>query len=418
MQIHNLRMKKPTVAIILDQRRAKKSNLYPIKLRITFERKRQYYSTPFDLSVDDFDRVMNGKKKSEKDKILRSRLLDFENKARGVIDGMPQFNWEKFEKLYLSDRAAKDTIIGAFAQYAQELRAEGRIRTAVSYECSMRSIDKFYPNAKFLDVTPEFLKRYEKWMTDAGNSITTVGIYLRSLRTLFNILIAEGRLNKEYYPFGKRRYEIPTSVSRKIALPLDEIATIYHYKPEPNSTAARMKDYWLFSYLCNGINLKDLCLLRYRNIEGDSIVFERAKTARTKRVAEKIRVILTDELKEIIEKWGNKPSSKEEFLFPILSHGLTEERQMQLIQQANRLINDHMKSIAKDLGIDKPVTTYVARHSFATILKRSGASTEFIQEALGHSSIKTTASYLGSFEDETRRETVKALTAFKKSNEI
>ena len=72
-----------------------------------------------------------------------------------------------------------------------------------------------------------------------------------------------------------------------------------------------------------------------------------------------------------------------------------------------------MKSIAKHLKITKDVTTYAARHSFATILQRSGASTEFISEALGHSNVKTTQNYLGGFEDETKKETVKALTAFK-----
>ena len=72
-----------------------------------------------------------------------------------------------------------------------------------------------------------------------------------------------------------------------------------------------------------------------------------------------------------------------------------------------------MKSIAQQLNITNEVTTYAARHSFATILQRSGASTEFISEALGHSNVKTTQNYLAGFEDETKKETTKALTAFK-----
>ncbi len=72
-----------------------------------------------------------------------------------------------------------------------------------------------------------------------------------------------------------------------------------------------------------------------------------------------------------------------------------------------------MKAIAEDLGIEQPCTTYAARHSFATILQRSGASTEFISEALGHSNVKTTQNYLAGFEDDIKKETVKALTAFK-----
>ena len=68
-----------------------------------------------------------------------------------------------------------------------------------------------------------------------------------------------------------------------------------------------------------------------------------------------------------------------------------------------KTINKYMKRIGTDIGYDKPVTTYSARHSYATILKRSGAPLSFISESLGHKSLLTTESYLDSFEDETRR---------------
>lgn len=77
-------------------------------------------------------------------------------------------------------------------------------------------------------------------------------------------------------------------------------------------------------------------------------------------------------------------------------------------------INDWMRKIRKILCIEKTVTTYVARHTFSTIMKRSGASTEFIQEALGHTNIKTTENYLDSFEKEVKKEFSSKLTAFKR----
>lgn len=79
------------------------------------------------------------------------------------------------------------------------------------------------------------------------------------------------------------------------------------------------------------------------------------------------------------------------------------------------VINEHMKGVAEKLGIGSDLTTYAARHSFATILQRSGVSAEFISEALGHSNVRTTQNYLAGFEDESKREVVKALTAFKKT---
>ncbi|MEJ7739614.1 MAG: site-specific integrase [Chitinophagaceae bacterium] len=401
-------------ATVLDTRREKNDNTFPVKLRVTFERKQQYYPTPYDLTKKAFEKVMFGQRLTDEDKLLKKQIAAFENKAIEIIGNLPLFTWKAFEKHYLINRGAKDSINHAFAEYAAGLREAGRIGTAVSYECAQNSLYKFIPDAKFADVTPDSLRKYEKWMLTAGNSVTTIGIYLRSLRTLFSNAINEGMLTKEYYPFGKKRYEIPTGNNIKKALPLKDIAAIYRYKPEAGSMTDRTKDYWVFMYLCNGINVKDMCLLKYENIKGDVLEFERAKTARTKRKVEPIRVTLTGEVQAIINKWGNKPKDGSTFIFPVLEKGITPERERQLIQQLTHLINDRMKSIARQLGITNDVTTYAARHSFATVLQRSGASTEFISEALGHSNVKTTQNYLAGFEDESKRETIKALTAFEK----
>ena len=82
---------------------------------------------------------------------------------------------------------------------------------------------------------------------------------------------------------------------------------------------------------------------------------------------------------------------------------MSEDEKLKVKNQFIKTINNYMKKIGKDIGYDKPLTTYAARHSYATILKRSGAPLGFISEALGHKSLQTTEAYLDSFEDETRR---------------
>ncbi len=401
-------------AVILDKRKIKKDNTFPIKLRVTFERKQKYYSIPFDYSVNDFERIMYGRKLSDKEKINKQIILKCENKAALIIQSLAPFTWKLFEKKYYVNDGAKDSIQFAFTEYANELREAGRIGTAVSYECAQKSIDKYYPDAKFSDVTPEFLRDYEKRMLENNSSITTVGIYLRSLRTIFNNAIEEGSITKEYYPFGKKKYEIPTGNNIKKALTLNDIALLYNYQPEKETSEATAKDFWLFMYLCNGMNMKDVCLLKYKNIKGDKIFFERAKTVRTKRKVESIEIIINSDVERIISIHGNKDKNPENFIFPILQKGLTPERERQLIQQIIHVVNSHMKNIASKLGITSKTTTYAARHSFATILQRSGASTSFISDALGHGSEQTTRNYLAGFEDESKREINKALLAFKK----
>jgi len=404
------------VSIYLDIRRPKASGKFPVKLRVftPHPRKQMLYSTKkeFEFTETEFKSIWETTKPRIDHKTIRNEIKAIELRAEDIAKTIKPFSFLVFEKKYLGNTIGKDTINTAFSDYATELRAAGRIGTAVSYECAQSSLNKFLKGAKFTDISPDVLNNYEKWMLKKGNSVTTVGIYLRSLRTLFNNAIAEGELPKEYYPFGKKKYEIPTSNNIKKALPLSDIGLIFYHKA--NDAEARSKAFWLFMYFCNGINVKDMCLLKYGNLKGDVLEFERAKTTRTKRNIEPIRVSLNEDALNIITEWGNKKKDNDTYLFPILTKGLSPERERQLIQQLTQVINCHMKSIAKQLEISNEVTTYAARHSFATILQRSGASTEFISEALGHSNFKTTQNYLAGFEDETKKETTKALTAFKK----
>ena len=170
-------------------------------------------------------------------------------------------------------------------------------------------------------------------------------------------------------------------------------------------------------YLCNGLNVKDFCLLKHKNISDDILSYERAKTKRSKNNGEKITVSLKPQAKEIIKRWGQVSINSDTYIFPHLQKGMTAERERKVTQQVTKNVNKHMKRIAKELGLNKAVTTYFARHSFATVLRNSGVSTEFISEALGHSSMKTTQSYLAGFEQETIHKITDALTNFSKQKQ-
>ncbi|MEJ7820917.1 MAG: tyrosine-type recombinase/integrase, partial [Chitinophagaceae bacterium] len=250
-----------------------------------------------------------------------------------------------------------------------------------------------------------YLKEYEQWMLQQDYSKTTVGIYIRSLRTIFNEAAENKIIKKEKcYPFGKRRYQIPTSRNVKKALKLEDVAKIYRYQPECEQES-KAKDFWIFSYLANGINPKDITLLKYKNIEDEYIVFERAKTENTTRSNPKIiSVFISEEIKRIITIWGNSDNNPGNYIFPILEHGITPLRQYELIELFIRSINEWMDKIRIKLKIERRVSTYVARHTFSTVMKRSGVSTEFIQEALGYTDIRTTENYLDSFEKEVKKE--------------
>jgi integrase/recombinase XerD len=174
------------------------------------------------------------------------------------------------------------------------------------------------------------------------------------------------------------------------------------------------KSYWLFCYLANGMNVKDMIFLRWKNIQGEYLIFERSKTDNSNRVNPKpITVYLTEDLLDIIQTHGKINRLPHDFIFPLMQAGLNSLEQFDLLNHIRRLINEAMAQIANELKIEKKITTIVTRHSFSTQLKRSGVSTEYIQEALGHSNIKTTENYLDSFPLELKKEFASRLTAFK-----
>jgi len=297
------------------------------------------------------------------------------------------------------------------------MKKDGRLGNAVTYQYSMLSLKTFTSksNLQFSEITPNFLKEYEKWMvTEGGKSRTTVGIYLRPLRHLYRKAIQQKDANSENYPFSidknDKKYSIPSPRNVKKALMKAEIKLIYDYSPIEGSTEHFYRDLWLFSYLGNGINMKDICLLRYKNIQGDHIYFNRAKTANTKKNEKQIDIIVTEKVNEIIERWGVKPAIPENFIFPFLKEEISIEKQQAIIKQATKQCNKYIKRICKEIGLKSNVSTYTARHSFATVLKRAGANIAFISDALGHSDIKVTENYLGSFEDDAKKEIAKTLT--------
>jgi len=404
---------KPTAAIHFDTRRAKSDGKFPLKIRITYQRQRKYYQTGYDLSLEEWNK-MNGQKPRKEIKDVKEKVSEQLKQAEAILDGLDVFRFDAFERQYHSKSAQSLDLTEAFTRYITELEGQGRIGTAESYRCSMMSLTGYGKRIKLTEISPEYLHGYEQWMLKKGNSVTTIGIYLRSLRAIINNAIQEGNMKLEQYPFGRRKYLIPGSKNIKKALTLQDISKLYYYPAPPEGAEDKARDFWIFSYLASGMNFKDICLLRGSNIQQDIIVFHRAKTERTKRSKPvPIVVVLNDDLRRIISKWGNPNSLPDDYIFPILVAGMTGKEQRDKIKQFTKNTNKWLNKICAKVGITARVTTYAARHSFSTILKNSGTPIEYIKDSLGHSSTLTTESYLSTYPDAVKRKFSELLTVFK-----
>ncbi|NJN28698.1 MAG: tyrosine-type recombinase/integrase [Cyclobacteriaceae bacterium] len=410
--VSNKMIEKALPGLHLDTRRVRKDNTYPIKLRVYYGGKRKYYALNMNLTKHDFEKIVIGKRLSGELRDIKFDLDEYVVNASKVIDDLGLFTFERFEKLFFNASQNQKDLKYRFEMYIDQLRKEDRIGSALSYEVALKSITKFKRGLSLDDISIHFLKAYENWMLKRGNSISTVGIYTRCIRTLMNQAIDEGVFNRELYPFGRRRYVIPQPRNIKKALKIEEIEKIFNYVPE-NEGEALAKDYWIFSYLCNGMNMTDMAKLKNNDLSGDTIVFIRSKTTRTSRSHQKpIVVIVNRHVQDIIDRRRNWQKDPDFYLFPILFPGVTAQREKELIRQLIHTTNKWIGRIAKKCGVEKKVTTYTARHSFSTVLKRSGVSIEFISESLGHADLKTTENYLDSFEESVKREIYTNLVDF------
>lgn len=408
-----MKASKISIKVLPDKRRITIKGKLPLKLRITFKGRRKYYSTGFSVTENEWTKA-NSTTGELKYRKLRNDIALIETRASKVVECIDTFTFDKFENEFFAKPIKYKNLSSVFASEIEKLEQENRFGTASSYRSSISSLIKFKRRISFSDITPEFLYNYENWFTEKGGKLTTLGFYLRMLRAVINKAITENMFDIKAYPFGRNKYIIPTGKGAKRSLDKEHLKKIFQYMPEENNYfEKRSLDFWKFIYLANGINVMDIAFLKHSNIEAECIVFERRKTIRTSRSSPvKITIIRSQEINKIINEWGSKKQGEDEYIFKIIDKNDEAEVAWKKIKQFTAVTNDWMKKIGEKLGLPIPVTTYVARHSFSTMLLRSGAGIEFISESLGHTNISTTQSYLGGFDLETKKQRIKALLDF------
>lgn len=440
------------VSMMLDKRRVKKEGKYPLKLRVYDNGDTQLYQTIYDLSSDEHEKF-GTKRVSDSLEKIRGNVREIEPQAISAANKIVPFDFEKFYQSFIKDNSfflnkkkkailktttytglpedwkskfsifkepqpGSEYISNLYINVITGLVLQGRIGTAFSYQSSYKALKKFKGIIRITEITPQLLKEFEGWMINLKKkSKTTVGFYTRALRAIVNEAIELKLMNRDNYPFGRRRYRIPTGRNIKKALDKPSISKLYYSETECESQQ-RARDFCFFSFYGNGMNIKDIVRLKFKNIQGEYLVFERAKTEMTTRGREPIIIscFITTDMWGVIKRWGNKDQSPDNYLFPILEKGMSPIREYEVRNNFIQYINKNMAKICEVAKIDKKVRTMETRHSSSTIMKNAGLSPHYIKEALGHASLQTTENYLAGFENEQRKEFSKVLEEFKKNN--
>ncbi|NQU33118.1 MAG: site-specific integrase [Bacteroidetes bacterium] len=270
-----------------------------------------------------------------------------------------------------------------------EMKKENRLGNAKAYDNAKIIFNKLMGDSVLIqNVSEDMVNEFIHKMILKKLSINSRGVHLRAIRATINRAIKDGIYDASNYPF--KNISIKTQKTRKRAVNKDVIKMVEELDVSKENNLQFYKDLFMFSFYNRGMNFVDISFLKTKNIESGRISYYRQKTGH------QFSIKLTDKAKVIIDRYS-KLKDPESYIFPIIYRKGNEYLDY---KNAMRLMNKKLKKISKILELDVPLTTYVTRHSWATIAKRSGISTAIISEGLGHESEETTQVYLDSFEND------------------
>ena len=235
------------------------------------------------------------------------------------------------------------------------------------------------------------------------------------MRVAINRAIADGNIKPSQYPFGKATNKISIKKGRsrtEAYLPVTDILKLKSYDTPEKREIYQTKwiceaiNMFLFSYLANGMNLMDICLLTYNNhyfsSKGKELMFVRKKTEATSESEIQIIVPIIPELQKILDYYASTPS-KDSYVFPDLLKGETDPIKIKaIVKDLNADFGFRLKKAAKEVEISKPISMTYARHSYATNLTHAGVSERYISQAMGHSNKNVTGGYIAPFSPQKR----------------
>ncbi len=392
-----------SISVVCYKSKTLSNGEHPLMLRISKDGKKKYISIGLSIPPQLWDFTKNEPKpKCPNKDLINKIILDKKTEYQKEI---LELNSEQkdYTAASLVENKAKQykpkTIIDFYQELIKSFKDAGRTGNKSIYTNSLNSLKAFTNNKLnilFSDIDVEWLKRYEKWQRSNNNKETTISLQFRTLRSAYNKAIEAKATSDKFYPFKEFNINKFNTKTKKRAISKEEIMMIVTTETIHATFICQLaRDVFKFSYLCAGVPFVDIANLTLENIIDGKLSYTRQKTHGD------INVTICEQAMEIINKYAyHRKEAK--YLFPIFDARVHKTPQ----QKANRVhkvcaqVNKELKQLADELEIDADLTTYVARHSFATILKRSGVDIGLISELMGHADITTTKIYLDSFDEE------------------
>ena len=369
---------------------------FPIALRIIKDRKSKFFQTVFRAYPNEWNNTTGSFTNKNANSSQNNRLLlKFKDKALKILSDLEMekedFNLEDFEKRFrVTSNPVNQNVFYFWDEIINEMILAGRTGNAQANKDTRHSIKLFHSSTKlmFQEITPGFLYKYEVFLRSRGGSDGGIGVKMRTIRALYNFAIERNITKEEFYPFKTYKVSKLKGKSPKKALNIDQVKKIVDLDLNKYPSFTNTRNYFVFSFYTRGMNFADMMKLKWKAIDNDKIFYTRSKTKGN------FMIKILPPVREILDYYlENSLGTK--YVFPILlKDELTplqlENRKHKTLQRYNK----ELKEIAKICGIDKQLSSYVARHSFANCLKQKGVATDVISESMGHQNLAVTQAYL------------------------
>ena len=401
-----------TVNIICYKQKTLKNGEHPLMIRICKNGKKKFKSLGISVHPNHWDFQTNRPKpKCPNRELILKTMLEKEAEFQKEILELNSMQKE-YTASSLIDSRISQTKLKTVEEFYNELiknyQKTEQLGNARTYKYSLGSIIRFWGRGDLLfsDIDAHWLKKYEQWLIDCKCTEVTMSFIFRTLRSAYNKAIEAKCVPKSSYPFDLYKVSKFDISTEKRAISKDAIKKVMEMDLSGEHFDIQFsRDIFIFSYLCGGINFTDICSLKFSNLIDNKLIYFRKKTKK------KISTPLSKEAMQIIQRYAASQDNPNNYIFPILDVAThrTELQKHNRIHKILGKVNPSLKKVAKLAGVNANLTTYVARHSFATVLKNSGVNIALISETLGHSDIATTQIYLDSFENSQIDEAMKNL---------
>ncbi|MBU2900641.1 site-specific integrase [Maribacter dokdonensis] len=373
---------------------------YPISLRVSKDRKSKFFQTVFRAFPNEWNQNTGSFTSKNSNCTQNNRLLlKFKDRALKILTELEMeksdFTLRDFENRFrIVSNPVKQNVFYFWDEIIQEMILAGRIGNAQVNKDAMHSIHLFNKSTRlnFKEITPSYLYKYEVFLRSRGGSDGGIGVKMRAIRALYNFAIERKIAKEEFYPFKTYKISKLKGKGLKKALTLDEVLRIRDLDLRKYPLLTNSRNYFIFSFYTRGMNFADMMKLEWKEVVEDKIYYTRSKTKGN------FMIKIQPPVQEILDFY-QKFSLETKYVFPILlKDNLTPSQLANRKHKTLQRYNKDLKEIARICEIRKPMSSYVARHSFANCLKQKGVSTDIISESMGHQNLAITQAYLKELE--------------------